>query len=216
MALLNVTDATFESAVLKSDLPVVVDFYADWCQPCRAIAPILEDLAKKYDGHVHIAKIDVERNPSVAQAFRVQSIPMLALVRDGQVVDIQVGALDARALEDLVKQFVGPMTAGGVETWDVDRVKLALEIDEVVPVDLRAATDFGRAHLPNAVNIPVDELADRLAELSDPSKRYVFYLRTDADVETHANTAADAGVQAVVLEGGLLGWEVAGARIERG
>lgn len=216
MALLNVTDATFEAAVLQSDLPVVVDFYADWCQPCRAIAPILEALAQKYDGAMHVAKIDVERNPAIAQAFRVQSIPMLAFIRDGQVVDVQVGAMDARALEDRIAEFVGPVSVGGVETWDADRVKLALEIDEVVPVDLRSAGDFNRTRLPRAVHIPADELAARVGELNDPSKRYVFYLRTDAGVLDHAQVAADAGVHAVVLDGGLLGWELAAAPIERG
>jgi thioredoxin len=216
MALLNVTDATFESSVLQSNLPVVVDFYADWCQPCRAIAPILEDLAAKYDGHLHIAKVDVERNPAIAQAFRVQSIPMLAFVRGGQVVDIQVGALDAGALDELVRGFVGPVSSGGVETWDADRVKLALEIDEVVPVDLRGAGDYKRAHLPRAINVPAAELADRIGELGDPTKRYVFYLRTDAEVESSAKLAAEAGVNAVILEGGLLVWEVEIGRIERG
>ncbi len=87
----EVTEATFEQEVLRSEVPVVVDFWASWCGPCLMIAPIVEELASEYDGRIKFAKVDVDRNPNLAMRYNVMSIPTLAIFRGGELVDRLIG-----------------------------------------------------------------------------------------------------------------------------
>ncbi len=89
--IIEATDANFESEVLQSDTPVVVDFWAPWCGPCKQIAPILDQLAGEFKGRVRVAKVDVDRNRMVANAYAIQSIPTLIAVRNGEVVGRVMG-----------------------------------------------------------------------------------------------------------------------------
>jgi thioredoxin 1 len=100
----TVADASFKSEVLDSTVPVLVDFWATWCAPCRAIAPTLEELATQYKGKVKIAKVDVDENQQVAQQFGIRSIPTLLLFKGGKVVDQLVGAVPRAKLEDSLKK----------------------------------------------------------------------------------------------------------------
>jgi thioredoxin 1 len=102
----NVTDATFEQEVLNSDLPVLVDFWAAWCGPCRMVAPVLEKLAGEFAGKIKIAKVDVDANPSLQAAFRIQSIPNLMIVKNRTMIFNQPGALPEAALRDLITQAI--------------------------------------------------------------------------------------------------------------
>ena len=95
----TVTDQDFEEQVEKSTLPVLVDFWADWCMPCKMIAPIVEDLAEEYDGKVAFAKVDVDSNPNIAMKFGIRSIPTLLVFKDGAPVDQVVGAVPKAELK---------------------------------------------------------------------------------------------------------------------
>lgn len=90
---LELTDATFEEEVLKSDQPVLVDFWATWCGPCRMVAPIVEELAGEYEGKLKVGKVDVDSNPQVSMNYGIRSIPSLLIFKNGEVVDTIVGAV---------------------------------------------------------------------------------------------------------------------------
>ena len=95
---ITVTDATFADEVLKSDTPVLVDFWADWCGPCRMIAPILEQIAEEQDGKIRIAKMDYDANPQTPNEYGVMGLPTLVLFKNGEAVQQIVGAKPKRAL----------------------------------------------------------------------------------------------------------------------
>ena len=97
-------DATFDKEVLKSDVPVLVDFWAVWCGPCKAIAPAVEELAKQYKGKVKVAKMDVDEHQQVPQQFGIRSIPTLLVFKGGRVVDTIVGAVPKSKLEESLKK----------------------------------------------------------------------------------------------------------------
>ena len=98
----HATDATFEELVLKAERPVVVDFWAAWCGPCKLVAPELEKLAAKYDGSVDVVKVDVDANPRLSQAFNILSIPTIAFFKPGQPPQ---GVVGFKPLEQLEQQF---------------------------------------------------------------------------------------------------------------
>ncbi len=97
-AIQHVTDASFEPDVLKSDVPVLVDYWAEWCGPCKSIAPILEDVAKEYGGRVKIAKMNVDENQATPAKFGIRGIPTLMLFKNGNVEATKVGALSKSQL----------------------------------------------------------------------------------------------------------------------
>ena len=101
---LTLTDETFDEEVLLEKRPVLVDFGAKWCSPCRQVDPIVEELAQKYAGQVKFGKLDIEENQEVAARYRVQSLPTLLLFKQGQVVQQQVGALSRARLERLLDE----------------------------------------------------------------------------------------------------------------
>ncbi len=103
---IHVTDAAFEKTVLKAELPVIVDFWAPWCAPCRMIAPTLEKLAKELAGKVLIAKVNTDENPQWAMKYGVQGIPTMLFIYKGNVVHRQVGALPEPMLRNVVQQFL--------------------------------------------------------------------------------------------------------------
>ncbi|MCP3176450.1 MAG: thioredoxin [Desulfuromonadales bacterium] len=101
---LQLTDDNFESEVLKSSVPVLVDFWASWCAPCKAIAPVVDGLAAEYEGKVKIAKVNVDENPATPGQYGVRGIPTIILFKDGKVLDQVVGAVPKNQLESLIKK----------------------------------------------------------------------------------------------------------------
>jgi thioredoxin 1 len=96
----------WDSEVIKSEIPVLVDFWAEWCGPCRAIAPILDDLADELAGKVKIAKVDVDKNPQLAGTFGIRSIPTLLIMKDGSVQEQMVGALPKETLSAKLQSYI--------------------------------------------------------------------------------------------------------------
>lgn len=99
----EITTDNFEQEVLQSDVPVLVDFWADWCMPCKMIAPVLDQMAEEYDGKLKIGKLDVDSQADLAARYNVVSIPTLLLFKDGEVADQQIGAAPRDRLEKLVQ-----------------------------------------------------------------------------------------------------------------
>ena len=97
---LEVTDSTFEQEVLRAQQPVLVDFWAVWCGPCRAVAPIVEELAGEYEGQIKVMKLDVDDNPRTAVAYGVQSIPTLLVFKDGKPAERIIGAVPKKVIVD--------------------------------------------------------------------------------------------------------------------
>jgi thioredoxin 1 len=98
MATTAVSDASFEQDVKNAELPVLVDFWAEWCGPCRTVGPILEELSEEFAGQLKVVKLDVESNPGIAQAYNIRGIPALLLFKNGEVAGQQIGALPKQQL----------------------------------------------------------------------------------------------------------------------
>ena len=103
----NVTDAAFEKVVLKSALPVVVDFWAPWCGPCRAVAPVVDELAKEYKGKVEFAKLNVDEAPFIASKYSIMSIPTLMIFKEGKPVENVIGFKPKAQLQKLLDKTLG-------------------------------------------------------------------------------------------------------------
>ena len=106
MSTLKVTDASFQTDVVGADLPVVVDFWAEWCGPCKMIGPSLEEIAKELDGQVRIAKVNVDENPGIAGQLGIRSIPTLMLYKDGKVTSQKVGAAPKGELKRWISEAI--------------------------------------------------------------------------------------------------------------
>ncbi len=102
--ILELSDANFKKEVLESDKPVLVDFWATWCMPCKAIAPVVEELAKSYSGQVKVGKMDIDHHQQTPQSFGIRSIPTLLVFKGGKVVDQIVGAVPKGKIEDALRK----------------------------------------------------------------------------------------------------------------
>ncbi|MCR5101758.1 MAG: thioredoxin [Butyrivibrio sp.] len=100
------TTDNFKQEVIESDLPVLVDFYADWCGPCKMMAPVIAQIAGEYDGKIKVGKINVDDEPDLAQNYNVMSIPMLAIFKNGEIVEKSVGAVSKVKLQELIDKVL--------------------------------------------------------------------------------------------------------------
>jgi thioredoxin 1/putative thioredoxin len=207
----TITEREFEREVLQSEIPVLMEFTADWCAPCKQIAPEVEAFARDMQGKVKVVKIDVDRSPVIAQQLRVQSVPMFMVVAEGRIADAVVGAIGKKKMQALVEPFL-PRAAGALKAQEVAQL---VKAGAVVPIDTREPAAFARAHLPGAKNMPLEELESRLAELHMLAGQPVLYCRAGDKTKTLAESLSDQGVPVAFLEGGLLAWEAEGLPIER-
>ena len=104
--IIHITDATFEDKVLNSDKPVLVDYWAEWCGPCKMIAPILDEIADEYDGKLTVAKLDTDRNQPTAIKYGVRGIPTLMIFKDGEIAGTKVGALSKSQLSAFIDSVI--------------------------------------------------------------------------------------------------------------
>ncbi|MEO0489488.1 MAG: thioredoxin [Cyanobacteria bacterium P01_A01_bin.123] len=102
----QVTDSTFKQEVLESELPVLVDFWAPWCGPCRMVAPVVEEISEQYDGKIKVVKVNTDDNPSVASQYGIRSIPTLMIFKGGQRVDMVVGAVPKTTLANTLEKYL--------------------------------------------------------------------------------------------------------------
>jgi thioredoxin len=211
MPLPTVTEKNFEQEVLLSEEPVLVEFGAEWCGPCKTMAPELMALSHELKGKAKVVTIDIDRSPAIARQLGVQSVPTFVVFHQGRPVGGKVGAVQRRELRDMIDPFL-PRAEGALKP---EELAVLLKEGRVCTVDTREAPVFARAHLPGAVNMPAEEIETRLAELHMLPATPVVYCRAGDKTKELAAKLAEQGVPVAFLEGGVLGWEAAGFRLER-
>jgi thioredoxin len=206
-----VTERDFEQEVIRSEVPVMLEFTAEWCAPCKQIAPEVEAFAREMEGKAKVVKIDIDKSPVLAQQLRVQSVPTFMVFAEQRIADVVVGAIRKKKMLDMIEPFL-PRAAGALKAIEVFQLA---KTGEVIPVDTRDPAAFGRAHLPGAKSMPFEEIEGRLAELHMMTGQPVLYCRAGDKTKVLAEQLAEQGVPVAFLDGGILAWEAEGLPIER-
>lgn len=207
----TVTERSFEPAVMMSELPVLVEFGAEWCGPCKQVAPELEALAVELAGKAKVVTVDIDRSPRLAQQLGVQSVPTFVVFHQGRPITGKVGALRRQQLRELLEPVL-PRPAGALNAAELAQL---LGARRATAVDTRERPAYERAHLPGAVHLPLEQIESRLAELHMLPSEPVLYCRSGDRTKELAERLATSGVPVAFLEGGLLAWEADGLPIER-
>src|SRR5262249_9694345 len=154
-----VSEQDFEREVLRSELPVLIDFYADWCGPCKTVAPEVEAVARELEGKAKVVKVDIDRSKRIAATLRIQAVPTFMVFHRGRPVAADQGVLRRNQLREMLEPFL-PRSEGAVRPGELAQL---IQQGHVVAVDTRETAAFERAHIPGARNIPLDEIETRLA-----------------------------------------------------
>lgn len=211
MAIPYVSEQDFEREVVKSELPVLAEFTADWCQPCKVVEPELVAFARETEGKVKVVKIDIDKSKRLASLLKVQSIPTFVVFVKGRPVTGEQGVLRKNDLLTLVEPFM-PRAEGAIKAAELAQL---VNQGQVIPVDTRESAAFKRAHIPRAVNMPLEEIETRLAELHMLAGEPVLYCRSGDKSKELADKLTQGGMPVGFLEGGLLAWEGSLLPIER-
>jgi thioredoxin len=211
MALPVISDQDFEREVLQSELPVLIDFYADWCAPCKTVEPEVEAIARELEGKAKVVKVDIDRSKRIATAMRIQGVPCFAVFSRGRPVAVEQGMMRRGALRQMIEPFL-PRAEGAIRALELAQ---AMREGQAVPVDTRDARSYGRARIPGAVHIPIEEIEGRLAELHMLPGAPILYCRSGTATKEMAEKLAEQEVPVGFLEGGFLAWETEGLPVER-
>jgi thioredoxin 1 len=198
----DVTDGNFRSSVLESKTPVLVDFWAPWCAPCRMLAPILGQIAAQYGQKLKVAKLNIDSSPNVPTKFGVRSIPTMILFRDGKALGILQGALPKASIVAFLGQHIPDLEAPVITVRD-----LAARLDERAVthiVDIRPKNVVARGHIRRAQACEPEALSSWVQEIP-PDDAVVLVCRTGAD--SKAAVASLSRPNTYALLGGLLEWE---------
>lgn len=213
MSVLRIREMQFEEEVLRSELPVLVDFVAAWCAPCKQLGPIVEEVASETKGVVKVVQVDIEECPMVAQAFRIQSVPMLVLVHQGGIA----GQLSGLVSKAQIMDMLGPVIPKPQGALDNRTLWEALQQGRALPVDIRDEAAYARYRIPGAVHLDVSALSASLDALRPQDGRLrVLYSRSTDPAKEQAEALHQLGVQVAYLEGGFLHWEADMLEVEKG
>ena len=211
MPVQTVNEQSFEREVMLSEVPVLVEFSAEWCAPCKLVAPELKALADELGEKAKIVTIDIDKSPNLSRQLGVQSVPTFVVFHQGRPAGGKVGALKRNQLRELVEPFL-PRAEGALKA---DELSQLLRAQRVSVVDTRDAGSFGRAHIPGATNFPAEEIETRLAELFMLGSTPILYCRSGDRTKEIVAKLVQQDVQVGFLDGGLLAWEAAGLPMER-
>ena len=207
----TISEQDFEREIIRSELPVLIDFTADWCAPCKTVAPEVEAVARELEGKAKVVKIDIDKSKRIATMLRVQAVPMFMVFQKGRPVAADQGVLRRNQLRELIEPFL-PRAEGAVRAMELAQ---AIKQGQAVAVDTRDARSYGRARIPGAVHMAAEEIEGRLAELHMLPGAPILYCRSGDKTKELADKLAEQGVPVGFLEGGLLAWEAEGLPIER-
>jgi thioredoxin 1/putative thioredoxin len=207
----TIAELDFEREVLLSELPVLVDFTATWCGPCKTVAPEVEAVAQELQGKAKVVKVDIDQSKRIAQSLRIQAVPSFMVFHAGRPVAADQGVLRRGQLRALIEPFL-PRAEGAIRPVELAQL---IKQGQVVAIDTREATSYGRAHIPGAVSLPLDEIEGRLAELHMLTGEPVLYCRSGDKSKELAQKLTDGGMPMAFLEGGFLAWEGELLAIER-
>lgn len=211
MAIPVIEERDFEREVLRNEQPVLVDFYADWCGPCKTMEPEVAALAHELSGKAKVVKVNIDRSKLLAQKLRIQSVPTTMVFLGGRLAAAEAGALRRDQLRQMIEPFL-PRAEGALRAAEVAQL---LAQRQVALVDTRDPGVYARMHLPGAVNIPLAEVPSRLAELHMLPAEPVLYCRGGEQTKDLAARLAAEGTPIAFLEGGALAWEAEGLPVER-
>lgn len=206
-----VDERDFEREVLRSELPVLVDFFATWCGPCKTMEPEVLAIARELEGKAKVVKVDIDRSKMLAQRLQIRSVPTTMVFHGGRIAAAEAGMLRRAQLREMIEPFL-PRAEGAIRPLELAQL---IAQRQVIPVDTREPAAYARVHLPAAVNMPLEELPNRLAELHMLPGAPVLYCRAGDKTKEFAEKLAAEGAPIAFLEGGILGWEAEGLPIER-
>jgi thioredoxin 1 len=210
MAIVKITTENFQTMVLESPVPVLLDFWAEWCGPCRSIGPALEALEARRGDALRVGKVNVDEEPALAQAFGVQSIPLLVGMKGDAVVAHDIGWKGVPALEALADRTIAAPRPAAVREASVIELQSALAAGRPV-LDVRNPDETATGHVPSAILIPLPELQARVDELSEYTGKDLYVICKSGGRSAQAATFLNTqGHQCINVVGGTLAWQAQG------